>query len=48
MLPVLLIDIIVGQCRVNKLKALLHWVEEFRRNSMEPSIDGLYQYTLSK
>ena len=40
--------IILGQRRVKKLKALLHWVKEFRRTSMEPSLGGLDQATFSE
>ena len=30
-----------GICRIKKLKALLHWAQEFRRISERPSVEGM-------
>ena len=36
--------IVLGQYMLNKLKAIMNWLNQFHRTYMEPYIDGLYQY----
>ena len=40
--------IIIDQCTVKKLKALLHWLKTFSRTSIETYIYALYQSIFSE